>query len=157
MESWLWLTIQHLSTAHSLPFYSEIQERVKKAEVRKMHGLRQRSFHKWRGAREWVEKGDSKAITLQFPPADWSIASLWATVILERGALFLLLSTMFYDVGYPFGQLGSVVPTVSLSNLSPTPSLLTAGEMRNSLSTAQSLFSSNLNIPVLSTVFWAEI
>lgn len=83
--------------------------------------------------------------SLQLPPEDWSLASLWATATLEIVPLILLLSTISYGVGYTFGQVHSAVPSVSHPNFLPTPSLLAASEVRNrdSLDIVQSLFSSN--------------
>jgi len=66
----------------------------------------------------------------------------------------LLLTTMSYDMGYPFGQLGSAVPAVFPANLLHVPSLFTGGaRMGENLNAVQAFFSNSPNTGVLLTSF----
>ena len=61
----------------------------------------------------------------QLPPTDRWSACTWAVAALPTSPPVWLLSKMSYGREYPFGQLGSAVPTVSPPNFLCTSNLLT--------------------------------
>lgn len=88
---------------------------------------------------------------------------LWMLLLYSPGLLLLspalIAVRLSYDVRYSFVPLGSALPDVSSPSSLCTPSLFSGGVVwgaEKSL-TVQVLVSNDLNIPLLSTLFWSQI